>query len=55
MVPLALFGGPMWAGMSYAMIFGLLFSTALTLVVVPTIYVAFAEWFGMHVLQEEPS
>ncbi len=52
MVPLALFGGPMWAGMSYAMIFGLLFSTALTLVVVPTIYVAFVEWFKMQVVPE---
>ena len=54
MLPLALFGGPMWAGMSYAMIFGLLFSTVLTLVVVPTIYVAFVEWFGMPVVQEDP-
>ena len=53
MLPLALFGGPMWAGMSYAMIFGLAFSTVLTLVVVPTIYVAFAEWFKMSVVQEE--
>lgn len=50
MIPLALFGGPMWAGMSFAMIFGLLFSTALTLLVVPTIYVAFVEWFGVKVL-----
>ena len=53
MVPLALFGGPMWAGMSYAMIFGLLFSTALTLIVVPTIYVAFVDWFNLRVLPEE--
>ncbi len=52
MVPLALFGGPMWAGMSYAMIFGLAFSTVLTLVVVPTIYVTFVEWFGMRVVEE---
>ncbi|MEM7307943.1 MAG: efflux RND transporter permease subunit [Planctomycetota bacterium] len=53
MIPLALFGGPMWAGMSFAMIFGLIFSTVLTLVVVPTIYVAFAEWFGMKVVQAD--
>ncbi|MEM6568069.1 MAG: efflux RND transporter permease subunit [Planctomycetota bacterium] len=53
MVPLALFGGPMWAGMSYAMIFGLAFSTALTLLVVPTTYVAFVQWFGMSVTSEE--
>ena len=54
MIPLALFGGPMWAGMAYAMIFGLIFSTALTLLVVPTVYVAFVEWFGMRTIQEEP-
>ena len=53
MVPLALFGGPMWAGMSYAMIFGLVFSTGLTLLVIPTIYVTFVEWFKMQVNQEE--
>lgn len=53
MIPLALFGGPMWAGMSYAMIFGLAFSTVLTLVVVPTIYVAFVEWLRMAVIQKE--
>ena len=52
MFPLALFGGPMWAGMSYAMIFGLLFSTALTLLVVPAIYVAFVDWFGVKVTPE---
>ena len=55
MTPLALYGGPMWAGMSYAMIFGLVFSTGLTLVVVPTIYAAFASWFKMKVVQEEPA
>lgn len=53
MVPLALFGGPMWAGMSFAMIFGLLGSTALTLIVVPTIYTAFVEVFGMKVVAAE--
>ena len=53
MIPLALFGGPMWAGMSYAMIFGLVFSTVLTLLVIPTIYVTFVEWFKMQVNQEE--
>ena len=54
MIPLALFGGPMWAGMAYAMIFGLIFSTALTLLVVPTVYAAFVEWLGMKTIQEEP-
>ena len=47
--PLALFGGPMWAGMSWCMIFGLLLSTALTLLVIPTAYVLFAERLKMKV------
>ncbi|MEM6391897.1 MAG: efflux RND transporter permease subunit [Planctomycetota bacterium] len=49
LLPLALFGGPMWAGMSWAMIGGLSLSTGLTLVVIPTIYVLFAERFKMKV------
>ncbi|MEO0652108.1 MAG: efflux RND transporter permease subunit, partial [Planctomycetota bacterium] len=49
MLPLALFGGPMWAGMSWAIIFGLSLSTVLTLVVIPTVYVLFAERFRMQV------
>ncbi|MEM9372192.1 MAG: efflux RND transporter permease subunit [Planctomycetota bacterium] len=48
LLPLALFGGPMWAGMSWAMIGGLSLSTALTLLVIPTIYVLFAERLGMR-------
>ncbi|MEM9914108.1 MAG: efflux RND transporter permease subunit [Planctomycetota bacterium] len=49
LLPLALFGGPMWAGMSWAMIGGLSLSTALTLLVIPTVYVLFAERLGMRV------
>ncbi|MEM6421043.1 MAG: efflux RND transporter permease subunit [Pseudomonadota bacterium] len=49
LLPLALFGGPMWAGMSWAMIGGLSLSTVLTLLVIPTVYVLFAERFGMRV------
>ncbi|MEO0477996.1 MAG: efflux RND transporter permease subunit [Planctomycetota bacterium] len=47
LLPLALFGGPMWAGMSWAMIFGLAISTVLTLVVIPTVYVLFVRRLGM--------
>ena len=43
MLPLALFGGPMWAGMAWAMIFGLVLSTGLTLLVIPTIYAVVAK------------
>jgi multidrug efflux pump subunit AcrB len=49
LLPLALFGGPLWEGMAWGMIFGLGFSTALTLFVVPTLYALFAERFGMRV------
>ena len=49
LMPLSLFGGPLWAPMTNGMIFGLIFSTVLTLIVVPTIYVLFVERFGMKV------
>lgn len=52
LLPLALFGGPMWAGMAYAMMMGLAVSTALTLLVTPTVYALFAERFGMRVVAE---
>jgi multidrug efflux pump subunit AcrB len=45
--PLAFFGGPLWEGMAWAMIFGLLLATVLTLVVVPSLYAIFTERFGM--------
>ncbi|MEM1330944.1 MAG: efflux RND transporter permease subunit [Planctomycetota bacterium] len=48
LLPLALFGGPMWAGMSWAMIGGLSLSTVLTLLVIPTVYVFFVERFRMR-------
>jgi multidrug efflux pump subunit AcrB len=47
MLPLAFFGGPLWKGLSYVMIFGLAFSTILTLIIVPVIYTLFAEKFKM--------
>ena len=49
MFPLALFGGPMWAGMAWAIICGLLVSTVLTLLVVPTIYVALIDALNLPV------
>ena len=50
LLPLSLFGGALWAPMTNGMIFGLIFSTALTLVVVPTIYVVFVEKFNMKIV-----
>jgi multidrug efflux pump subunit AcrB len=38
LLPLWLFGGPLWESMAVAIIFGLLFATALTLGVVPVLY-----------------
>jgi len=47
LLPLSLFGGALWAPMTNGMIFGLLFSTLLTLIIVPTLYVTFVEKFNM--------
>ena len=52
MLPLALFAGPLWAGMAWAVIGGLTVSTVLTLVVVPTLYAAFAEHTKMKVIAD---
>ena len=49
LLPLSLFGGALWAPMTNGMIFGLIFSTVLTLIVVPTMYLVFVERFGMKV------
>ncbi len=49
MLPLALFAGPMWAGMAWAIIFGLSAATVLTLLVVPTLYVTMVEALNLPV------
>lgn len=43
LIPLALDGGPLWVGMSWLMIFGLLVATLLTLLVVPALYAVVVE------------
>jgi len=48
LLPLSLFGGPLWAPMTNSMIFGLIFGTVLTLIVVPVLYVTFSERLGMR-------
>ena len=50
LLPLSLFGGPLWAPMTNGMIFGLAFATLLTLVVVPVLYVTFVEKLRMRVM-----
>lgn len=45
LLPLALSGGPLWEGMSWLMIFGLIVATLLTLYVVPALYAIIVETF----------
>ena len=49
LLPLSLFGGPLWAPMTNGMIFGLIISTVLTLFVIPSLYVVFVEKLKMQV------
>ena len=46
LLPLALGGGPLWEGMSWCMIFGLIVATLLTLLVVPSLYAILVEQIG---------
>ena len=50
LLPLALAGGPLWEGMAWLMIFGLVVATVLTLVVVPSLYALFVLEFKMRPL-----
>jgi multidrug efflux pump subunit AcrB len=45
LLPLAMSGGPLWEGMSWCMIYGLIVATLLTLLVVPALYAMFVETF----------
>lgn len=45
LLPLATSGGPLWEGMSWCMIYGLIVATLLTLLVVPALYAMFVETF----------
>jgi len=49
LLPLAFLAGPMWAGMAWAMIFGLVLSTGLTLLVIPTLYAFCVDKFKLTV------
>jgi multidrug efflux pump subunit AcrB len=51
LLPLALAGGPLWEGMAWCMIFGLMVATLLTLLVVPALYSIFVEHFGVTPVQ----
>ncbi|MDY3556470.1 efflux RND transporter permease subunit [Gemmata sp. JC717] len=47
LVPLALKGGPLWEPLCYVQIIGLLVATAVTLLLVPVLYVIFVEDLGL--------
>jgi multidrug efflux pump subunit AcrB len=55
LLPLSLFGGALWAPMTNGMIFGLLFSTLLTLFVIPSLYVVMVEKTGMATSSKKAS
>ncbi|MCD4824713.1 MAG: efflux RND transporter permease subunit [Phycisphaerae bacterium] len=42
-----IFAGPLWEGMAYLLIFGLMVATVLTLLVLPTIYATAVEYLGL--------
>ena len=52
LLPLALSGGPLWEGMSWLMIFGLIVATLLTLYVVPALYAVIVETFGISPISD---
>ena len=47
LIPLALSGGPLWEGMAWLMIYGLIVATLLTLYIVPALYAVMVETFGI--------
>lgn len=50
LIPLALSGGPLWEGLAWLMIYGLLVATVLTLYVVPSLYAIVVETFRIKPL-----
>lgn len=52
LIPLALSGGPLWEGLAWLMIFGLIVATLLTLYVVPSLYAVVVETFGVSPVPE---
>ncbi|MCA9122485.1 MAG: efflux RND transporter permease subunit [Planctomycetaceae bacterium] len=52
LLPLALDGGPLWEGMAWCMIFGLIIATLLTLLVVPALYAIMVEHLGVKVFHK---
>ena len=55
LLPLATGGGPLWEGMSWCMIYGLIVATLLTLLVVPALYAIFVETFRVKPVEIQGS
>ncbi len=55
LLPLALSGGPLWEGLAWCMIFGLIVATLLTLLVVPAIYAILVETFRIKPVTVQPA
>lgn len=53
LLPLALAGGPLWVGMAWLMIFGLLVATVLTLFLIPALYAVVIESFKLRPFDQE--
>jgi multidrug efflux pump subunit AcrB len=53
LLPLAFFGGPLFEPLAVVIIFGLLYSTSLTLLLMPVIYSICVEKFGMKIATTE--
>ncbi|CAK8987720.1 Nodulation protein NolG [Durusdinium trenchii] len=53
LIPLAVAGGPLWVGMAWLMIYGLLVATLLTLFVVPALYAILVETFGLSPVKQQ--
>lgn len=51
LIPLALDGGPLWEGMAWLMIFGLIVATFLTLIVIPCLFALAVERFRLRPIQ----
>ena len=55
LIPLALSGGPLWEGLAWLMIYGLLVATLLTLFVVPSLYAIIVETFRVQPISDSRS
>ena len=53
LIPLALWGGPMWEPMAYVIIFGLLNATFLTLILIPCVYYIFVHDLKMNMVSKK--